>query len=86
MTELTTILDKLKQIHGTDAGTAAAAGVTGATISRLRNGTRPLVGIAVLCGLLRATGSAELQTRLLQVSGISDALRQGQDVVVKRRV
>ena len=90
MTELIEILNALKARHGTDAGTAAAAGISGATISRLRAyergeaGGRKL-GLVVLCGLLRATSDIALQTRLLQVSGISDALLQGHNVAVVER-
>ena len=75
--ELTAILDELKQMHGTDAAVAAAAGVSGGTVSLLREGKRAL-GLVALCGLLRATGDIALQTQLLEVAGISDALLRGQ--------
>jgi len=81
--ELAAILDELKEAHGSDAATARAAGLTKGAVSLLRKGERAL-GLVGLCGLLQATNDITLQTRLLQVSGISNALLRGQRMAVKR--
>ena len=79
------LLDELiEEEYGSAYKLAQATGIDQATLSRLRSGKTPTLTIKTLCRLLASTSNAALQTRLLQVAGISDALLRGQRQVVEQ--
>ena len=79
------VLDVLIAEYGSAYRLAKATGIDQATLSRLRSGKTPNLTLLTLCRLLAATANPALQTRLLQVAGINDALLRGQRRMVGQR-
>ena len=78
------LLDELiEEGYGSAYKLAKATGIDQATLSRLRSGKTAGLTTLTLCRLLAATSNAALQTQLLQVSGIDNALRKGRGIPLR---